>query len=594
MTDTPQTLVDSFLASTDRTASQPKTVTLPDGTFLVAYATKSNSGSGFQIRGQVLDANGNLIGGEILFPFQSKIDDPVFDIAVLPGGNVVISAETDPDSDFIGPDAIGSGDFNPDGTIAAPAGGGARPGQITNTIFELSEDGVVARGSLASDDNDEELLSPTIVGLGEGSFRQIHVAGDGRNERLVMTGFEGGAPIEEIDLGLFQFNGTKAARIDADVLNDGNIVLVVDHNGRGSGGQLEFRIIRPDGALVANGVSGQGASKVFDPTVTALADGGFVIVWAEGGRDTDLIFQMYDANGVATTGRRQAADFGSRDNNNEPALVALQDGGFVLFYDKDAGDDAIRGQRFDSQGDAIGDDFLITTSRAGQVDATLLPDGRVAVSYKLAGNNGIEVEILSLDGDPILGTEGDDSLAGRDGDNRIDVRAGNDLINDLSSDDTIFGGDGDDRIRSGNGNDKIFGGGGDDDINGGAGNDLIEGNAGRDTIDGGFGDDTIFGGGGRDVIDGSEGNDVLFGNRGSDTFIFVDGSGQDEIGDFNANDDNEVIDLSGLSAITDFDDLSENHLSQEGDDAVIDDGAGTTITLRSVNIADLDANDFIF
>ncbi|MEO1151823.1 MAG: calcium-binding protein, partial [Pseudomonadota bacterium] len=73
-----------------------------------------------------------------------------------------------------------------------------------------------------------------------------------------------------------------------------------------------------------------------------------------------------------------------------------------------------------------------------------------------------------------------------------------------------------------------------------------------------------------------------------------DGFGNDVITDFDQDNAFEFIDLSGVTAITDFTDLADNHLMQVGMDTVIDDGAGNTITLIGVDIADLDASDFLF
>ncbi|MEO1152171.1 MAG: calcium-binding protein, partial [Pseudomonadota bacterium] len=73
-----------------------------------------------------------------------------------------------------------------------------------------------------------------------------------------------------------------------------------------------------------------------------------------------------------------------------------------------------------------------------------------------------------------------------------------------------------------------------------------------------------------------------------------DGFGNDVITDFDQDNAFEFIDLSGVTAITDFTDLVDNHLMQVGMDTVIDDGAGNTITLIGVDIADLDASDFLF
>ena len=84
------------------------------------------------------------------------------------------------------------------------------------------------------------------------------------------------------------------------------------------------------------------------------------------------------------------------------------------------------------------------------------------------------------------------------------------------------------------------------------------------------------------------------GGTGSDDFIFRDGDGNDTIRDFDANNNAEDIILRGVTGITSFADLSANHMSQVGTSVVIEDGAGLTITLLNVDIADLGAGDFIF
>jgi len=45
---------------------------------------------------------------------------------------------------------------------------------------------------------------------------------------------------------------------------------------------------------------------------------------------------------------------------------------------------------------------------------------------------------------------------------------------------------------------------------------------------------------------------------------------------------------------TDFQDLADNHVSQVGDDLVIDELAGNTISLLDVTLSDLDSADFVF
>ena len=104
--------------------------------------------------------------------------------------------------------------------------------------------------------------------------------------------------------------------------------------------------------------------------------------------------------------------------------------------------------------------------------------------------------------------------------------------------------------------------------------------------------ETVEGGGGDDTITGLGGDDTLTGNEGADTFVFGSGHGDDTITDFTV--DTDRIDLTGLTGITQFSDLT---ISDDANgNAVIDLSAqgGGSITLTGVSTSELDADDFVF
>ena len=139
--------------------------------------------------------------------------------------------------------------------------------------------------------------------------------------------------------------------------------------------------------------------------------------------------------------------------------------------------------------------------------------------------------------------------------------------------------------------DTIIGGEGDDSLAGAGGNDVIFGNEGADTITGGEGNDAIFGGEGDDTINAGTGSNYVRGGAGADTFVVEAGQTVTTIGDF--TDGEDQIDLSNLSGITGFSDLT---ITDENGTAVIDLsslGAGT-IRLSCVAASDLEAADFVF
>ena len=155
----------------------------------------------------------------------------------------------------------------------------------------------------------------------------------------------------------------------------------------------------------------------------------------------------------------------------------------------------------------------------------------IGIGFDLpAGCEGIQFA-----GDPIFGTQGNDTINGGNKNQIIVSFEGNDTIRGGNGQDCILGGPGDDNlgggngidvidggdgtdtVTGGNGDDKIFGGDGDDNLNGGNGKDQILGGAGVDNLVGGNGDDSADGQDGDDTILGGNGNDNLVGNGGTDT-----------------------------------------------------------------------------
>ena len=250
-------------------------------------------------------------------------------------------------------------------------------------------------------------------------------------------------------------------------------------------------------------------------------------------------------------------------------------------------------------------------------------------------------------------TSGADVLAGTASADVIDLLAGNDSYDGLGGNDTITGGAGSDTLNGGDDHDILrlwtsaageldvlngdngqdaadfsgfgaavwvdltYGGveawtkddgnartsgpwrsiadlNGIENITGTAYDDLLAGDAQANILSGNAGHDELRGGGGNDTITGGAGNDTLNGGVGNDRFVFNDGHGIDRINDFEALNDSELIDLSGISAITSFSDLRDNHMSIQNGILVIDTGSGQ-ISLIGVTLSDLlDGNDFVF
>jgi Ca2+-binding RTX toxin-like protein len=113
-------------------------------------------------------------------------------------------------------------------------------------------------------------------------------------------------------------------------------------------------------------------------------------------------------------------------------------------------------------------------------------------------------------------------------------------------------------------------------------------------IVGSLGDEHLSGGGGTDVLKGLNGSDILTGGLGSDNFVFQPGDGVDHVTDFTAQGiDQDHINLTPDFGIESFHEL-KSHLSQHGDNVVMNLSFGDKVIFDHVTLSDLSAANFSF
>lgn len=584
MTSTPTTVTEALIMNKTG-ATGTGTLTLPNSNGLVIYATGPDHRIVF--KGQQFDEIGRKVGGEITFAFKDQPTTKEFDVVVLTNGNVVITTESKDDIEFR--PLVGVFDVT-------TAGG---------TVSPLRENHTDAVGA--------NFFDTAITGLGDGFI--VHTLASAFGIKNLKAEENSNDTVKNVR----SFSGNDDATIDSTTLANGKVVLALDRDGRqDSNGEINILLLDEKRNLDREVKIGNTQDNNFDVTVEALAGGGFVVAWAEtDDNDTDIVMQVFDAAGNTVAAAREVGfQDTARANNNEPSIVALDDGGFILFYDKDAGTPEIRGQRFDARGNEVGEDFQVAAENGSQISATTLEFGRIAVSFQstnpATGQLVAKTEILTVVNE-IKGGRADrnDVLVGTDDVDRIDGFGGNDRLDGGKGDDFLFGGDGNDVLLGRAGNDRMFGGAGGDRMLGQGGDDLLSGGGGSDTLFGGGGNDVLDGGADEDVLSGDAGNDVLSGGAGADTFVFRASFGTDIVTDFDIAlpgiagsvgfdggagagtqavfESGDVIDLSA-QGIAGFGELS---LRQSGDDAVIDLSNGS-IVLEGIDVADLTANHFLF
>lgn len=148
----------------------------------------------------------------------------------------------------------------------------------------------------------------------------------------------------------------------------------------------------------------------------ALDNGGYVTTWQSIGQDgfvSGIFAQRYDSLGNKAGAEFQVNTVTAGDQYR-PAITALQDGGFVIVWESNSNDIdpdgfGIMAQRFDANGNKLGDEYLVNQVTAGNqtsADVTSLSDGSLIVTWTSVNHSdnalySIYGQHLQVDGTPI-------------------------------------------------------------------------------------------------------------------------------------------------------------------------------------------------
>ena len=526
MTVTPETITtESIASSSTQVGIDMHSVTLSDGSYIVAYvASDGDATAGHDIMAQQFDAIGNKIGGEMLLASTVTTDTGLqFDIVALENNQI----------------AFGFENF----------------GDIQVEVFDIAN-GVATQNAVLSQTINtpgSDLLDVALSGNSMSTLKLSHIERTGTtNTAVEQFDVAGGVFTGSSNVATFA-SGDAGIELDSDTLANGNTVVVVDRDGATTPPPTSFNILitDPNGSQVFVD-SFLLNTDISEPRVTALQGGGFVVVFAgTNGADRDVFYHIFENDGTVRAGPFRPVDAGA-DLNDDPEVIALDDGGFFFVWDSDtAANPGLFGRRFDSDGVGVGNLIKFNDGAAATIlSTTLLEDGRLAVSYFEGGD--VNTRLFStevpaaIDGtdnnDDFDGTSGNDTLNGLDGDDTIDGDEGNDIFDGGAGDDSLRGNDGDDLFIGGSGADTMIGGVGDDTISY-ANSDIglvvnflndtgSTGDAAGDVDDdvenliGTAFDDTLTGSAGMDV-DAGEGDDLITGLRNGKTL--QGGEGDDTI-----------------------------------------------------------------
>ncbi|MBX7540866.1 calcium-binding protein, partial [Qipengyuania sphaerica] len=534
---------------------QPKIIGLANGNILVAWVENASGvigdSAGFDIVGKIYDIQGNVVVDSFQLNQSALVDNEYeFDIAATNDGGFAMTYIDDSLSD---PDLV---------TV--------RWSRFDETGDEIDTAVIANTNNSAVDFTNPQITVSQETNNSVVTFTR-DISGDLDVRGMLIDA--NGNTYDAFDAGT---NGADAnSNSDLAILTDGYLVSVYEADIGGTP-TIEFQIVNAAGNVRTTVTLDPGT----DPKVATLANGNFVIVNEEA---NNIRYWVYDADGnyVSTSyATALVAD------ENEPDVVALPDGGFVIMWDNDT-DDSLQARKFTAAGSADGGAFTITEMNGTDPDVSVTSDGRLLFTWVEAPSGEIHASIWDpRDGTLFTGdyeqglknfvdtdyvtTSVDGSSIFADSDPGADLvygQGGVDIIF-LGEFDSAYGGGGNDLIYSGGQGSSVDAGEGDDLVIGAVGgNQWLHGGDGIDKLDlssidvdyafdlntgqtnfetqsftafenasTGDGDDFLSGtsganilsaGLGADTIYGRGGDDVLNGSSGDD--LLEGGSGNDEI-----------------------------------------------------------------
>ncbi|NKJ43557.1 cadherin domain-containing protein [Novosphingobium sp. SG720] len=436
----------AFLIPTATTniQNQPAIATLADGRVVVVWTDLSKGVGGATgdtsdnaIKGQILAANGSKLGSEFLINTATSGGQTLPTIASLANGGFIVTW-TDASAGVGGAggdtsgkaikaqifDATGaevgseirinartvSDQFQP--SVASLAGGGYvitwtdTAGAISGTGADTSEAAVKARiyDANGAKVGGEFLVNTQIIG----SQADAHVTG--------------------LANGTFVITWTDSP-IEATLENPYPDTTTADGDMAGIKAQLYAANGTPiGGEMIVNTSTYYYQTK---STVTALANGGYVVAWESwdgyGPADNTprILAQVFDAGGAKVGAELAVSTPAGIYMPEWPTIAALANGGFVIVYDKQlSGGNAITARAFDALGHADGAEIAVTgltTWPLYDPVVTGLADGGFMVSWTdynqggtTPGDTSIAVkgQVFTVVGhDPMITSNGADATA---------------------------------------------------------------------------------------------------------------------------------------------------------------------------------------
>ncbi|MBY6135025.1 hypothetical protein KUV61_04245 [Nocardioides marinus] len=363
-------IVPEFLVNTHTYDDQnaPSIAALSGGGYVVTWTSDSQDGVGTGVYAQRYDSDGVRQGAEFRVNTEVIHDQANAVVSALADGGFVIAW------DSRGQDGDGYGVF------AQRYDGG---GTVVDTEFQVNTEALFYQ------------LTPSITGLDGGGFVVTWTSdfhdGDAYGVYGQMYAADGSAINGEFRVNTMTAYTQQESDVTA-LAGGGFVVTWTSFYQDGSVTGVFAQRYDSSGATVGNEfqVNTTTNANQEDSSVAALSDGGFVVVWEswqQDGSSYGVVAQRYDSAGAAV-GTEILVNTTTTDNQSEPHVTGLDDGGFVVVWTDSSGADAhsdgIFAQRFASDGTPVGGEELINSSTSNSQDrpaVAQLTDGSLAFTW---------------------------------------------------------------------------------------------------------------------------------------------------------------------------------------------------------------------
>lgn len=363
---------------------EPKITALSNGGFVVAWTDYSRRGgdtSGSAVRAQVYAANGTPVGSEILVNTTTVDYQYEPTVTALSNGGFVIS-------------------WTDDNGI----GGATSPAAVRGQVF--AADGSRSGGELLLSTGHKR-ENRALAGLSDGTFvavwRDDSLSADYsiglalRGQRFTADGTRLGSeflinqPVYQPIGPAYHHDHPSVAALS----NGGFVVTWQLLSNSDQLGPLFGQLYASDGSRVGSqfGIAPVTTDIPYPPSVAALSDGRFVVVW----NCLTYLPPSYASYGVrgqlyAADGTRSGKEFSITDSGStwQPSVATLSDGSFVVTWKDntnsgDADSGGVHGRLYTAGGTAVGSEFLINTTTTSEQSApavAALSGGGFAVAWQ--------------------------------------------------------------------------------------------------------------------------------------------------------------------------------------------------------------------